>query len=384
MKFKLHNIILAIFCLSSNISLATEGMKSKTLLFKSISALEFSPEGVLFIGDSIQGKVFAINLKDTTASQIVEPPEILNLENKIAALVGAKASDILIHDMAVHPSSKAVYMSVSRGRSNWNSRWNMPNDLDNASILIKVNNDSSIELIDFSKLSYTQANIPNPINKLIKYSNKGPLRGVNKRVNAITGIAYNNNKIYVSGLSNEDFASSLWAFNFPFNAKVSATTLEIFHGAHDRFETHSPIRALLPYKVNNKLQLLAAYLCTPVVLIDLDSLNDNNHIKGKTIGEIGDANIPIDMVAFSYAGEEKVVMSNTQMPLMTFKKSDIESIKTSLNTADDIYSLGLKYQDLPRGGIQQIDDFNEQFIIATKRLGGGKLSLVSIKKSWLY
>jgi len=384
MKIKLKKAIPIIFCLYSNFIFSAENMQPRTLQFKSMSALEFTPEGVLLIGDSIQGSIYAIDLKEANVSQSTNPPEILDLENKIAALVGAKSADILIHDMAVNPTSKSVYLSVSRNRSNWNSRWHMPNDLGNASILVKVNNDSSIELIDFSKLNYTQANLPNPINQKIKYPDAGPLKGVNKRVNSITQVAYSNGKIYVAGLSNEDFASSLWTFNFPFNGETTATTLEIFHGAHDRFETHSPIRALLPYEINKKQQLLAAYLCTPVVIIDMESLQDKTHVKGKTIGEIGDANIPIDMVAFSYNGEEKVVMSNTQMPLMTFKKSEIESIKTDLDTVNDIYSLGLKHQDLPRGGVQQIDDFNEQFILVTKRMGGGKLSLVSLKKSWLY
>jgi hypothetical protein len=384
MKIKLKYLIPSIFALFSSVAFGAAHMQTKVPLFKSMSALEFSPDGILFIGDSIQGSVYALNFKETQVPQSTMPPEILDIESMIAGLVGATASDILIHDMAVNPVSKAVYLSVSRGRSNWNSRWHMPNDLENPSMLVKVNNDSRIELVDFSKIEYTHASLPNPIDEKKYFSDGGHRKNTSKRINTITQLAYSNGKIYVAGLSNEDFASSLWTFNYPFNEEPTATTLEIFHGAHGRYETHSPIRALLPYEIDNKPQLLAAYLCTPIVVIDLASLKDKAHVKGKTIGEIGDANIPIDMVAFKDNGEEKIVMSNTQMPLMTFKKSEIESIKTGLNTVEDIYSLGLKHQDLPRGGIQQIDDFNEKFIIATKRLGGGKLSLVSLKKSWLY
>lgn len=358
--------------------------RANPLELDSISALAFSPNGILFIGDSIKGEVFAIELEEKAVDSVTIPPAILDLEQKIALLVGAKASDILIHDMAVDPLSKNVYLSVSRGRANWNNRWQTPNTLANASMLVKVKLDSSIELVTLSELKHSSAMLPNPIAQNKTFRLASTLPPISKRVEAITKLAYRNGQLFVAGLSNEDFASSMWTFAYPFNRDVKATTLEIFHAAHNRNETHSPIRSFIPYTINEKPHLLAAYLCTPLVTIALDALQDKRHVKGRTIAELGDANIPIDMLAFEYQGEQKIVISHNQLPLMTIKAKDIASQTTQLITQDQIYSLGLNYTALPRGGIQQMDDFNDKFILATKRMAGGKLSLISLKKSWLY
>jgi len=51
---------------------------------KSISAITFSREGILFIGDSKSAMVFAVNTKDKK-QQKSSPVEIKNLDQKIAA-----------------------------------------------------------------------------------------------------------------------------------------------------------------------------------------------------------------------------------------------------------------------------------------------------------
>ena len=301
MKNRLKTPLLAVLSLlavSINVN-AGESMKQGAPQFASMSSLEFSPEGVLFIGDSIKGSVVAIDLAEHKAAAVKKPPAIPDLESKIAALVGAKAADVLIHDMAVNPVSKKVYLAVSRGRANWNSGWSRPNNVANASILVRVNLDSSIEAVDLSDLKYASANLPNPIDDK-KDAEKGASKSKSKRVDAITQMAYRDGKLYVAGLSNEEFASSMWTFSYPFKQSAKATTVEIFHGAHNQYETHSPIRAFLPYDLNNKGHLLAAYLCTPLVSFPIDALTDKTHVKGRTIAELGSGNIPIDMIAYQH------------------------------------------------------------------------------------
>ena len=41
-------------------------------------------------------------------------------------------------------------------------------------------------------------------------------------------------KVYVAGLSNEQFASTLRAIPFPFTEADKGTSVEIYHGAHGR------------------------------------------------------------------------------------------------------------------------------------------------------
>ncbi|MCH6560154.1 hypothetical protein IH799_07360, partial [candidate division KSB1 bacterium] len=93
---------------------------------------------------------------------------------------------------------------------------------------------------------------------------------------------YADGKLYVAGLSNEEFASTLWQVDFPFKNDATFTTLEIFHAAHGKYETNSPIRTFLAYKVNNYAHILASYLCTPMVSFPVADLKNKTHLKGKT------------------------------------------------------------------------------------------------------
>ena len=71
---------------------------------KSAGPLTFGPEGVLFVGDPQGAALFAIAAPAAKAAG----PAVFKLEGidaKVAALIGAKAADILINDMAVQPGT---------------------------------------------------------------------------------------------------------------------------------------------------------------------------------------------------------------------------------------------------------------------------------------
>jgi hypothetical protein len=374
-------IILALLSLFSFLSYANENTVYGDPVLKSISALEFSPEGILFIGDSIDGKIIAIDVKEEAAKNVTKPPFVNDIEQQIAALMAAKTSDILLHDMAVNPISKSVYLAVSRGRANWTSQWQRPNELANASMLIKISIDGNFEEVNLKNINYSMVSIPNPVldNKI---NNEGK-KEKSKRMNSITQLAYKDGKLYIAGLSNEEFSSAMWTFSYPFKKDVTATTVEIYHGVHKRYETHSPVRAFIPYELNGTGHILAAYLCTPLVSFPLTSLENGAHIKGKTIAELGSGNIPIDMISLDYEDKKMLIMSNTQLPLMTFNVADIESYKGSITEPVEGYVAGVNFQAKGSSGVQQIDDFNDKYIVATKRTAAGKLELAALPKIWL-
>src|SRR5574339_297528 len=88
------------------------GMKKGNPGIKSISALAFGPDGVLFIGDSKSAAVFAIDTKDKTVVEKAAAVEIKNIDQKIAASLGTEAKNIRIRDMAVNPLSKKIYCAI--------------------------------------------------------------------------------------------------------------------------------------------------------------------------------------------------------------------------------------------------------------------------------
>ena len=94
----------------------TDGMKSGDPGFKSIGALAFGPDGILFAADPKGAQVVAIDTGDKKAADLKDSFKIEGIDAKVAGLLGTKADDILINDLAVNPASHAVFLSVSRGR----------------------------------------------------------------------------------------------------------------------------------------------------------------------------------------------------------------------------------------------------------------------------
>ncbi len=347
---------------------------------KSLGTLEFNEEGILFIGDSYGGAVYAINLNDTEKSTNAEGVNIEDLEGQIAGLLGTSTDNVLIHDMAVNPLSQNVYLSVSRGRGAWTSRWQLPNDLAAADILLKINPKGEISEASFDNVSYSMIKLPNPVAEGIEHRWK---KGVTTRVDAITGLSFSNGKLYIAGLSNEEFAASMWVAPYPFKDEISVSTLEIFHGAHGKYETHAPIRTFVPYNFDNKEHIIAAYLCTPLVTFETSDLENLKHIKGRTVAEFGSGNYPLDMVPYKNKDKEYILMSNSQLPLLIFDPEDVKNYEGAITEEVEGYMAGVKYTPRSGSGVQQLDNLNDKFLIATQRLPSGKLALVSMSKEWL-
>ena len=128
-------------------------------------------------------------------------------------------------------------------------------------------------------------------------------------------MAFVNGKLIVAGLSNEEFASKLRSFPYPFAAADPGTSVEIFHGNHGQLETRSPVYTFIPYTINNKPHVIASYTCTPLVRFSLDSLNGSK-VVGTTIAELGNRNRPLDMILYKKDGREFLLMSNNSRGVM--------------------------------------------------------------------
>ncbi|MEE9263450.1 MAG: hypothetical protein V3V11_03240 [Vicinamibacteria bacterium] len=343
---------------------------------QSMSALTFTPDGVLFIGDGKGGAIFAVDLQEESPATAVEKaPSITNIEEKIASLLGTTANEIMIHDMAVSPVSQNIYLSVSRGRSSWDSRWLLPNDIADAGILLKVSPEGEIGEVALKDVAYATAALPNPVDASKTHQWK---EGISLRADTITDMSFSEGTLYVAGLSNEEFSSTMWRMPFPFSEKTTATTLEIFHGAHGEYETHAPIRAFVPFPLNGKSHLLAAYLCTPLVTFPVADLRDGQHVKGRTVGEFGSGNYPIDMVLYQKDGEDRLLIANSNLPFMIVKTKDVESYKGEITTEVEGYLAGVPYEPRSGTGVQQLDAFNADYVVALQRLPGGTMDMVAL------
>jgi hypothetical protein len=277
----------------------------------------------------------------------------------------------MIHDMAVDPVGKDVYFAVSRGRSAWNSPWLLPNDVADATVLVKMTPAGAPSLVDLTAVRHARVALPNPVDgaKMV------PWKKVSLRADTITDMAYSDGVLYVAGLSNEEFASTMWSVKYPFAGAVAATTVENYHGAHGKYETEAPVRTFVPYPLKGKAHLLAAYLCTPLVTIPVADVQGGRHVRGRTVGEFGSGNYPLDMVLVRNEKGEKIVIANSNLPLLVVDAKDIESWPAAIDSPVESYTAGVRFISRSGTGIQQMDLLGDTHLLFLQRLPGGQLDL---------
>jgi hypothetical protein len=122
---------------------------------------------------------------------------------------------------------------------------------------------------------------------------------------AITDVKYYKGEVYVSGITNQRFASTLYRIPYPFNSRMSTCTVEIWHPVHGQFETRAPIIRHVIRELNGTPYLFGVYGCTPLVRFPLSSLKDGAHVHGDVIGELGYGANPLDMLTFTSPADSK-------------------------------------------------------------------------------
>src|SRR5439155_26701410 len=120
---------------------------------------------------------------------------------------------------------------------------------------------------------------------------------------------------------------TLRSIPFPFKDADKGASVEIYHGAHGKFETQSPVRTFVAYDIDGETNLLAAYTCTPLVKIPVAELKPGAHVKGTTVAELGNRNRPLDMVVFKKDGKDYILMANSSRGVMKITTDNIDKIR---------------------------------------------------------
>jgi hypothetical protein len=334
----------AIALLSAAAVFAAEGAKIGKAQLQSAGPLAFGPNGVLFIGDSAQAAVVAIETGDTTA-KAAAAFEIKGINQKVADVLGTASDQILINDVIVNPASKNIYLSVSKGKGP-----------DAEPAILRTDASGKIAKVALDNVKHSIASLPNAPDPAMK-----DRRGQSLRVETITDLAYVDGRVFVAGLSNEEFSSSLRAIPYPFAATVKTAGIEIFHGAHGRFETNAPVRTFVPYKVNGEDHILAAYTCTPLVKIPVKDLQPGAKVKGKTIAELGNRNRPLDMIVYSKGGQDYILMANSSRGVMKLPAANLDRYEAITAQTE---KQGVPYETIESlKGIQQLDKLDDKHAV---------------------
>jgi hypothetical protein len=259
---------------------------------RSAGVLAFGPGNVLFVGDitGVAVHAFALREKDLTPQTDVALGNFHNfegrdlvrgLDQKLAAFFGTTYDNVVVNDLVVHQPSQQIFLSVERGRGT-----------DAVPAIVKVNH-GNLGVLDLNSIPHSKVAIPNEPDE------KAMLEFEPQRTYAITDVKYYNGEIFVTGVSNQRFASTLHRIPYPFKAQMATCTVEIWHPVHGEFETRAPIIRQLIREVHGEPYLFAVYGCTPLVRFPLGALKDGAHVRGDTIGELGYGSNPLDMLTFS-------------------------------------------------------------------------------------
>jgi hypothetical protein len=329
-------------------------LKAGKAELKSAGPLAFGPDGILFIADTASATVLAVDTNDAKAGQPVA--DIQGISEKIAALLGSTADQIMINDMAINPVSKRAYFSVSRGKGP-----------DAAAVILRVDSKGKLEELSLDSVKHSKVSLPNAPSPEAKG------RGESPRQQAITDMAFVDGKLVVAGLSNEEFASNLRVLPFPFASAEGGTSVEIFHGAHGRFETNSPVRTFVAYNIGKQPHILAAYTCTPLVKFPITDLKPGKKVMGTTIAELGNRNRPLDMIGYKKGGVDYILLNNSSRGVMKMSTDKIDSYQGITKQTD---VTGVPYETIASlKGVEHLDKIDDTRGMILVRGEGGALDL---------
>ena len=339
----------------------------------SVSRIKFGPKDTLFVADWVNSKVHALHLPPATTAAGASF-NIDDLDKPLRDVIGSE--DFVIEDMTVRPGSGEVYVALSIGN-------------DKVPVIVAVTADGKARPLDLAALKSTSAALDAPPSKDLTFW--GRIAG---RSFTVTDMVWRDGKLYLAGLSNQDFASTLRILPYPFAANAEMVSVEMYHTVHNQMETRAPIRAMTFADLGGKPHLVAAYLCTPLVTIPLDALKNGAHVKGKTVAEMGYAGIPVNLVGYSAFNFQTQKPEPYLMVANLFRESSIVPMSsveeanagTGYSTPTPFGQIaGVQHIGAATAGVLRIADQDDKFLVALRRdLATGKAQLVSINKTVVF
>ena len=350
--------VLALAIASASAPLAERlGVPSTGPTLSSIGPLAFGPDGILYAADRQAATIFALDLGAQATGGAPGTKDVAGVDQQIAALLGTAAAEIAITDLVVHPTTKNSFVAVMRGQGTAAQP-----------ALLRIDGAGKITMVNLEPVKFTSVALPNP--PAVSASGRGG------RSQSITDMAYVNGRIYVAGLSNEEFASKLWSVAYPFAATDRGASVETFHGNHGRLETNAPVMSFVAYTIANEPHIVAGYTCTPLVKFPVSALKPGEKVLGTTMAELGAGNQPIDMVIYKKDGQDFLLLANTRHGVMKIPTSSFATAQPI--TARVGGTAGTFERIASMTGVEQLDLLDAQRSIVIARGADGARNLTAI------
>ncbi|MEL6658733.1 MAG: hypothetical protein AAFP77_20905 [Bacteroidota bacterium] len=366
--------VLAVAIFSSFTLLESTNNSLENAELSGATVLAFGPDHVLFVGDSKSGQIHAIPTKAEELKDPV-PYNLTDFDRMLAKELDMDTRDLIINDLKIHPLSQEAYLAIKKGHAP-----------DAPSMIAVVNPMSGdIRFLDVKESGATSISVKNPASAELKFWRDIPASSL-----TITDIDYYDGNIYVAGLSNSEFASTLRKIAYPFSEKQEAVqSIEIYHAVHTQMETRAPIRTMAIAEVAGTPTLIASYTCTPLVTIPLSDIAEGKDVKGKTIAELGYGNTPIDMITYMSqemdgSFDQKLLVTNKHRSGSLISMAAVAKAMTEgegmegMTVTAPTGTADLEITSSPTSSVLHIDNQNQMMVITLKRnLETGGLELVS-------
>ncbi len=337
----------------------------------SATKLTFGDAGTLFVADWKGARIYALQVSAPSAPA-GKTFNLQDVQGPIAQVLGVAPSALRFEDLAVQPGSEVAYVALTvRGASGKGK---------SAPAVVAIDAAGKVARVDLGKASAAAAIGDAPAAD-VKFWRDLPAQTL-----TVTDMRFYQNKLYVAGLSNRSFASTLRVYDYPFTGKSQATTVEMYHPVHNQVETRAPIRSMAVMTLGGEPTLVAAYTCTPLVTIPLKDLKDGAHIVAKTVGELGWGSAPNGLVTFRQDDAEYALLINSSRSadLLSATELSTGAAAPGLNQPIDWPTkplLGVKSVMTPMSAAMRVDNLNAQLLLALRRSDAdGNMQLVSIPK----
>lgn len=360
----LKHVSLAAALVLSTLNAATAadvwGLKPGTPDLKSATTLAFGPEDILFVGDAKNAAVFAIATGNTEGDAAAASINIDDLPMAIANELHAKK--IEINDVAVNPRTGAAFVAVAA---------------DDQAALVQIDGSGKISALSLKDVKFSKATLADaPEDKVVGEGR----RAQNRRTESITDIAFFENKVLVSGLSNAQSPSTVRELNFPFADSDKGIGVEIYHAAHGKSEDYAAMKTFVPIMIDGEPSILGAYVCTPLVKIPVRELSASGEkVKATTVAELGNRNRPLDMISYTKDGADYLLLSNSARGVMKISTAGLKENKGLTEPVGGGGTAGQKYETVDSmAGVVQMDKLNETSALLLVQAEGGPQNLKTI------
>ena len=113
--------------------------------------IAFGPDAVLFAADAEAVQVYALDLAAQVGGGAPGASSIQAIDEQIAATLGTRADNLLITDLAVHPATRNVFISVMRGTG-----------AGARPVLLRVDGAGDMTVVSLDQVPYSSVELPDP------------------------------------------------------------------------------------------------------------------------------------------------------------------------------------------------------------------------------